>query len=120
MELVRSNVAEIGRAVQLQLTTLYTLRIHFCYRHPQDSVFSLKEGMLPHCGQCGMQVSNPGPRHEQTKTCCALNTQRTQHVAAANSAEALTRQFSAYGEKLTQVAVFKYLGRLVAMDDDNA
>ena len=101
-------------------TTLYTLRQHFCYRHPQDSVFSLKEGMLPHCGQCGMQVSNPGPRHEQTKTCRALNTQQTQHAAAANLAEALARQFSAYWEKLTQVAVFKYLGRLVAMDNNDA
>ena len=46
--------------------------------------------------------------------------QHLHHTTAATSAKVLMRQFSTNGEKLTQVAVYKYLGRLVSNNDDNA
>jgi hypothetical protein len=42
-----------------------------------------------------------------------------QHAAAICSQQALGRLFTAYGEELEQVEVFKYLGRLIAYDDAN-
>ena len=45
---------------------------------------------------------------------------RRQYEAAAASARALRQQFTAYGEVLERVEVFKYLGRLVSMEDEDA
>ena len=42
-----------------------------------------------------------------------------QHRAAVNSARSLDHEFSAYGETLERVEVFKYLGRLLAFDDND-
>ena len=45
---------------------------------------------------------------------------RLQHEAARDSAIAQTQEFYAYGEELQRVEVFKYLGRLLSYDDDDA
>jgi len=42
---------------------------------------------------------------------------KRQHAAAVRSQEALGRSFTAYGEELVRVEVFKYLGQLIAYDD---
>ena len=44
---------------------------------------------------------------------------RQQREAAVTSALALRQQFSVNGEALERVEVFKYLGRLLAQDDDD-
>ncbi len=44
---------------------------------------------------------------------------RQQRDAAVMSALALWQQFSVHGEALERVEVFKYLGHLLAQDDDN-
>ncbi|EJK52536.1 hypothetical protein THAOC_28174 [Thalassiosira oceanica] len=41
------------------------------------------------------------------------------YAAAAANARALEVEFTAYGETLERVEVFKYLGRLMAMDDND-
>jgi Reverse transcriptase (RNA-dependent DNA polymerase) len=35
------------------------LRHHFCSRHPHDAILIEKEGLLPRCNLCDMQVPNP-------------------------------------------------------------
>ena len=42
-----------------------------------------------------------------------------QYEAATNSQLALGQSFSTYREELEQVEVFKYLGRLLAYDDND-
>ena len=76
-----------------------------------------EEGTLVKCEACGMQVSEAvrGLRHERSKTCRDLCAQRRQHAAAATAVEALKSTFTAYGESLNRVEVFKYLGRLKDM-----
>ncbi len=40
-------------------------------------------------------------------------------MAAVHSQQALEHTFTAYGEELERVKVFKYLGRLIACNDNN-
>jgi len=42
-----------------------------------------------------------------------------QHEAAVKAGRALDRGFTAYGDELERVEVFRYLGRLLAFDDNN-
>ena len=44
---------------------------------------------------------------------------REQHEAAADSAHTLQQWFTAYGEALERVEIFKYLGRLLSYGDSN-
>ena len=105
-----------------EVTRKWDLRRHFADRHQMDLVSVFGEGRYPRCVHCGMQTSlkslNSG--HLDTKTCRERGQRRRQHEAAANAALALREQFTAYGDVLERVEVFKYLGRLLAMDDNDA
>ena len=90
-------------------------------QHPQDLVCIPIEGSLPlpqwkHCGlQTPVEELNGG--HHCTELCQQGCERKRQHAAAVRSQEALRRWFTAYGEKLEKVEVFKYLGRLIAYND---
>jgi hypothetical protein len=56
-------------------------------------------------------------RHEASALCRTLVAQKEQHACAAASVAALECDFTAYGRKLSRVEHFKYLGRILAMDD---
>ena len=101
-------------------TTKWTLRRHFGQRHPLDLVSVPGQGCYPRCEGCAHQVSPLATRHRESKNCREGTERRVQHEAAANSARALQQQFTAYGEPLERVEVFKYLGRLMAYDDNDA
>jgi len=64
--------------------------------------------------------TNPvtAPRHHQAAYCIEGGAKKLQHEAAVDAARALEVQFTAYGEELERVEVFKYLGRLLAFDDN--
>ena len=95
----------------------WNLRWHFAYRHPQDTV--RVEGMcFEKCHLCGMQVATAGkPSHEASKTCRDMAAMRRQHAVAAQGKAALQETFTVYGNKLTCVWQFKYLGRIISYDD---
>jgi hypothetical protein len=67
-----------------------------------------------------MQVNPAYPRHIRTKECGVGMDRRLQRELAISLALALRRKFNVNGTVLEQVEVFKYLGRLLAQDDDNA
>ncbi|EJK68610.1 hypothetical protein THAOC_10191, partial [Thalassiosira oceanica] len=69
----------------------WNLRRHFCDRHPLDLSKLCREGAE----------------------------RKAQYAAAAANAHALEVEFTAYGETLERVEVFKYLGRLMAMDGND-
>ena len=103
--------------------TRFTLRRHFVFRHPQDLVVIPAEGSLPYprCPRCRMQTSpealNRG--HQQTALCRGLFERQMQHEAAARSQDALQQGFFCGGDDLERVEVFKYLGRMLANDDND-
>ena len=52
--------------------------------------------------------------HWSTKDCQDETERKTHHKATADAARALEQSFTAYGEVLERVEVFKYLGQLLA------
>jgi hypothetical protein len=66
-----------------------------------------------------MQVKPKFTGHQTAKECQVGVKGRQQREAAVMSALALRQQFSVNGEALERVEVFKYLGRLLAQDDDD-
>ena len=57
------------------------------------------------------------PGHRSTGACETMRQVRKLRRTVAAAAKALDARFTVYGEELTNVAVFKYLGRLLAYDD---
>ncbi len=109
----------IGKA-----STKWALRRHFLFHHPQDHVVLLSEGTVPfpRCKRCGMQtkVGALYGKHQCTRLCLEGWERRKQHEAADAARIALARTFTAYGEDLKRVEVFKYLGQLLTYNDNDS
>jgi hypothetical protein len=58
-------------------------------------------------------------RHQHTQLCQNGWDKKVQHEAAETSRVALAQLFTAYGDELEKVEVFKYLGRLLAYDNND-
>jgi hypothetical protein len=76
---------------------------------------------LPQCNRCGFQISyaTMNGRHYETALCKDRVVRKVQHAVAERTHLALLQTFTAYGEELERVEVFKYLGRLLAYDDND-
>ena len=57
--------------------------------------------------------------HQQMVLCRGLFDRRMQHEAAARSQDALQQGFLCSGDELERVEVFKYLGRMLAYNDND-
>ncbi len=97
----------------------WMMRRHFQDIHPLDLVMVPKEGKFCRCRRCGMQVDPRYARHQYTKECQVGVERKKQREAAVTSALSLRQQFSVHGDVLERVDVFKYLGCLLAQDDDD-
>ncbi len=106
-----------------EASTKWNFRLDFLDQHPKDLVYLLNEGTvpLPRCERCGMQTEHGAlyGRHQRTQLCQDGWDKKVQHEAAETARVALARSFTAYRDKLEKVEVFKYLGRLLAYDDNN-
>jgi hypothetical protein len=96
------------------------LQLHFLQCHPQDLVCCPVEGSL--CDRCELQITYAAinGRHYKTAMCKDGVARKAQHAAVERVHLALRQTFTAYGEELERVEVFKYLGRLLAYDDNDA
>ncbi len=76
---------------------------------------------LPQCNRCGLQISyaTMNGQHYETALCKDGVVRKAQHAAAECAHLALSQTFTAYGEELERVEVFKYLGRLLAYDNND-
>jgi hypothetical protein len=66
-----------------------------------------------------MQINPIYLRHQYSKECQVEVERRKQCKTAISSALALCQQFTVHGDVLEQVEVFKYLGWMMAQDDDD-
>ena len=78
-----------------------------------------KQGKFNCCEQCGMQEHPLYPRHRRSKESQVGVEHQLQWEAAVTSVLALHQQFRVRGDVLQQVEVYKYLGRMMAQDDDD-
>ncbi len=101
------------------LSSLYILRRHFWDLHPKDTVKILREGNLPQCERCTIQCNPQYPLHIHTQVCLLGAEQRTQQDLAVIAALALRKLFHVEGEVFEKVDFFRYLGRILAQDDDD-
>jgi hypothetical protein len=101
------------------LNSGWMMRRHFRDVHPKDLVELQHEGFYPRCEWCRMQCNPSYPTHINTKECRAGTERRHQRDMAVRSALALCEQFYIHDQVLERVEVFKYLGRLLAQDDDD-
>jgi hypothetical protein len=98
----------------------WNMRRHFRDLHFRDKVIVKKEGRsYPRCTYCGMQTDPAVRGHWRTESCSIGTERRVQREAAVTSALALRCTFTVHGDVLERVEVFKYLGRLLAQDDDD-
>jgi hypothetical protein len=86
-------------------------------------VYSPVEGShpLPQCNRCGLQIlyAAMNGQHHETALCKDGVARKAQHAAAERAHLALRQMFTAYGKELERVEVFKYLGRLLAYDNND-
>ena len=104
-------------------TTRLNLRRHFAFRHPRDTLCILEEGTapLPRCERCWMHChpSSLSSGHFNTAICREGAARVRQRLAVEDSRRAREQLFTAKGEPLESVSVFRYLGRpLSAFDVD--
>jgi hypothetical protein len=96
------------------------MRWHFWNLYPRDTVTVPKEGRsYPRCGHCGMQVNPQYTGHWKMESRSIGVERLTQRKAAIDLAIALHCNFKVHGLVLEKVEVFKYLGRLLALDNDD-
>ena len=106
-------------------TDKFSMRRHFWSRHRHDTVCIPSEAPLPYpkCEKCGMQVGmfseDEWKRHWKTKACIKMTKTRQQREAVEKVASAMDVKFTAYGEELEGVDLFKYLGKLTSFDDND-
>ena len=67
-----------------------------------------------------MQVNPFYPRHQLLKECQVGAERRRQWETAVTAALALRQQYTIHGDVLERVEVYKYLGRMMAQDNDDA
>ena len=92
---------------------------HFWNVHPLDLVIVPKEGPYLRCERYGMQVNSFYPNYWHTKECQVGLERHKQQETVISSALALRQQFMVQGDVLERVEVSKYLGRMLAQDDDD-
>ncbi len=76
---------------------------------------------LPQCNRCGLQISFTAMNgwHYETAMCKDGVARKVQYAAAKRAHLALQQSFTAYGAESKRVEVFKYLGRLLAYNNND-
>ena len=97
------------------------LRQHFMRRHVQHTIIISQEGAWAHprCEKCDMFVSQfaLGQGHQNTAMCRDGAARKRQRLAVETARRATSVAFTAYGDEIESVKVFKYLGRQLSSTD---
>ena len=99
------------------------LHIHFEHHHVRDTIVILEEGNWPYprCPQCNIFVPQKAlnGRNLATEFCRRIMEKKWSLLAEEESWAGTERALTDYGALLSQVTSFKYLGRVIASDNNN-
>ena len=99
------------------------LRIHFAHRHVRDTIAILEKVSRPYprCPQCDMFVPQKALnfRHLTTALCRRLMERKWRRLAEEEAWDGTEGALTTYVFPLSQVPSFKYLGRVLAAEDDD-
>ena len=99
------------------ITRRYGMRRHFMFRHPMAAVHFPDEGPLIKCSVCGMEVPEKG--HKGSQMCERAKQRGEKRRQVQANREAAGVEFVISGQPIETVTEFKYLGRVLASDDDD-
>ena len=105
------------RSKNATTTPLYR---HFQHRHPYDTIHIRRDGDRPKCVLCGLQCAFPSQQpHLESEDCRRGRLLQTKRVAANNLRRQMEVVITVGGVPLETVQIYKYLGRLLACNDDD-
>ena len=87
------------------------------FRHPMAAVHFPDEGPLSKCSVCGMEVPEKG--HKGSQMCERARQRGEKRRQVQANREAAGVEFVVNGQPIETVTEFKYLGRVLASDDDD-
>ena len=99
------------------ITRRYGMRRHFMFRHPLAAVHFPDEGPLLKCPECGTMVPEKG--HKGTQMCERARQREEKRRQMRANEEAARAVFKVNGQPIETVSEFKYLGRVLADNDDD-
>ena len=94
------------------------MRRHFMFRHPMAAVHFPDEGPLEECPDCGIRVPD-SEKHRGTQMCVRARQREDRRKQKVANEEAAKTKFTINGQPIEMVSEFKYLGRVLANDDDD-
>lgn len=98
----------------------YELRHYFLYKHVADVIKIVEEETMEWCPQCKMFVPTKKMNwHKKSKMCLIGQDRVEKWEHLEQKAQALIKQFTVDSEKIKMVNLFKYLGRMMMLIDDN-
>ena len=99
------------------------LWIYFSHRHVRDTIVILEEGNHPYprCPQCDMFVPQKdlNGRNLETALCRRGMESKWRRLEEEKDWEGMERALTSYGVPLSQVTSFKYLGQVLAAEDND-
>ena len=100
------------------ITRRSSMRRHFMYLHPQAAVHFPGKGALAPCPLCQIQVPNL-PRHRGMLLCKKAAEQAQKRAQVEANKQAVKVVFKIGDKPIENVSSFKYLGRILAANDDD-
>ena len=98
------------------------LRSHFAHRHVQENIVILEEGNQPYprCPQCDMFVAQKSlnGRHLATDSSQRGMERKWCRLVEEEARSRTDMKLTAYGVPLSQFTSFKYLGRVLAAEEN--
>ena len=92
---------------------------HFCLRHPEATIIIEEDGELPRCPLCGYFTSDI-ERHQRTEACRKGRARRKNEEQQEKQAKVDRVKIYVNDKQIERVREFKYLGRILSENDDDA
>ena len=95
--------------------------MHFRQRHLKHTIIVEEEGQLPQCQHCGLFTANAEKQsHWDSLDCKKFSEKKRAYCQSIRQDLAMSVEFTINGAPIKRVSWFKYSGRLLDENDDDA